>query len=145
MCWLNVAIHSESLTQIVGDFLKDLDIYFDLKVAPEKKLKLPFAGRAIQDPLAKGWLNAENHTLGAYKNLKMQITQLLWNDFQQANKRCSVFRINLTRNAMKTQAGHYFFFFHWHYSPLWALACRTMSFHFLLSATNSLHLLTPSI
>ena len=38
----------------------------------------------------------------------------------------------------------FFFFFHWHYSPLWALACQTMSFHFFLSATNSLHLLTPS-
>ena len=37
-----------------------------------------------------------------------------------------------------------FFFFHWHYSPLWALACRTMSFHFFLSATNSLQLITPS-
>ena len=36
------------------------------------------------------------------------------------------------------------FFFHWHYSPLWVLACRTMSFNFFLSATNSLHLLTPS-
>jgi hypothetical protein len=36
------------------------------------------------------------------------------------------------------------FFFHWHYSPLWDLACRTMFFHFSLSATNSLHLLTPS-
>ena len=35
-------------------------------------------------------------------------------------------------------------FFHWHYSPLWALACRTVSFHFFLFATNSLHLLTPS-
>ena len=34
-------------------------------------------------------------------------------------------------------------FFHWHYSSLWALACRTMSFHVSLSATNSLHLLTP--
>ena len=38
----------------------------------------------------------------------------------------------------------FFFFFHLHYSPLWALACRTMSFHFFLSATNSLHLLTPN-
>ena len=38
----------------------------------------------------------------------------------------------------------FFFFFHWHYSPLWALACRTMSVHFFLSITNSLHLLTPS-
>jgi hypothetical protein len=32
-----------------------------------------------------------------------------------------------------------FFFFHWNYSPLWALACRTISFHFFLSVTNSLH------
>ena len=39
---------------------------------------------------------------------------------------------------------HIFFFFHWHCCPLWALACRTMSFQFFLSATNSLHLLTPS-
>ena len=38
----------------------------------------------------------------------------------------------------------FLFFFHWHCSPLWALACRTMSFHYFLSATNSLHLLTPS-
>ena len=38
----------------------------------------------------------------------------------------------------------FYFFFHWHYSPLWALACWTMSFNFFLSATNSLHLLTPS-
>ena len=35
-------------------------------------------------------------------------------------------------------------FFHWHYSPLWALTCPMTSFHFLLSATNSLHLLTLS-
>ena len=38
----------------------------------------------------------------------------------------------------------FFFVFHWQYSPLWALSCRTMSFHFFLSATNTLHLLTPS-
>jgi hypothetical protein len=31
------------------------------------------------------------------------------------------------------------FFFHWHCSPLWALAYRTRSFHFFLSVTNSLH------
>ena len=39
---------------------------------------------------------------------------------------------------------HSIFFFHWHYSPLWALACRKMSFNFFQPATNSLHLLTPS-
>jgi len=37
-----------------------------------------------------------------------------------------------------------FFFFRWRYSPLWALACRTIPLHFFLSFTNSLHLLTPS-
>jgi len=37
-----------------------------------------------------------------------------------------------------------FFFVRWHYSPLWALACRIMSLHFVLSVTNSRHLLTPS-
>jgi len=37
-----------------------------------------------------------------------------------------------------------FFFFCWRYSPLWALACRTIALHFSLSITNSLHLLTPS-
>jgi len=40
--------------------------------------------------------------------------------------------------------GYYFFFFNWRYSPLWALACRTIPLHFSLSITNSLHLLTPS-
>ena len=33
---------------------------------------------------------------------------------------------------------------HWLYSPECALACRTMSFHFFLSVTNSLQFLTPS-
>jgi hypothetical protein len=38
----------------------------------------------------------------------------------------------------------FFFFFHWRYSPLLALACRTMSLHFVLSITNSVHLLTTN-
>jgi hypothetical protein len=104
--WLNVAIHSESLAQTVGDFLKDLDIYFDLKAANEK-VKLPLAARAIQDPLAKGCLNAQNHTLGAYNNLKVQINQLLWNDFQQANKRCRIFQDKFGKKCSETLAGHY--------------------------------------
>ena len=29
-------------------------------------------------------------------------------------------------------------FFHWHYRPLWALACRTTSFHFFLLPTLSI-------
>ena len=37
-----------------------------------------------------------------------------------------------------------FFFFHWSYSPLWALAWRKILLHFCLSITNSLRLFTPS-
>ena len=47
-------------------------------------------------------------------------------------------------NGLGNYVGNQFFFFHCQYSPLWVLACRTMYFHFFLSATNSLHLLTPS-
>ena len=65
------------------------------------------AARAIQDPLAKGWLNADNHTLGAYNNLKEQINQLLWNDFQQANKRCSIFQDKFDKKCSETLAGHH--------------------------------------
>jgi len=36
------------------------------------------------------------------------------------------------------------FFFRWRYSPLWALACRTIPLHLSLSITSSLHLLTPN-
>ena len=31
----------------------------------------------------------------------------------------------------------FFFFYNWHYSPLWALVCRTKSFHFFLSFSSS--------
>ena len=51
-------------------------------------------------------------------------------------------RFSLNRNMLENV--WYFFFFHWHYSPLWALACWTISFHFFLSVTSSLHLLILS-
>ena len=38
----------------------------------------------------------------------------------------------------------FFFFFCWHYSLLWALACWTIPLHWPLSITNFLHLLTPN-
>ena len=48
------------------------------------------------------------------------------------------------KNRDPVECIFFFFFFHWNYSPMWALACRTMSFHFFLSAISYLHLLTPS-
>jgi hypothetical protein len=84
MCWLIVApwteltlpTYSDSSTQIVGDFLKELEIYCYLKTATVK-LRFPLAPREIRDSFAKGLWNTENHKLGAYENLKEQITQLI--------------------------------------------------------------------
>jgi len=53
-------------------------------------------------------------------------------------------KINKTNILNKLMYYCFFFFFHWRYRPLWALACRTMSLNFVLSVTTSLHLLTPS-
>jgi hypothetical protein len=44
-------------------------------------------------------------------------------------------------NVTVLEAEHFFSsLLHWHSSPLWALACQTISLHFFLSVTNSLHL-----
>ena len=44
--------------QSVVTFLRDLDMYFELKEAPES-LKLPLVLRAIKDPFAQNWVNSE--------------------------------------------------------------------------------------
>jgi len=46
------AIYSDHTTQVIGNFLKGLDLYFDLKGVPES-FKLPLATRAVQDPFTK--------------------------------------------------------------------------------------------
>jgi hypothetical protein len=45
---LTLPIYSDHTTQVIGNFLKDLDLYFDLKGVAEN-LKLPLAARAVQD------------------------------------------------------------------------------------------------
>jgi hypothetical protein len=73
---LTLPVYSDNTTRIIGDFLRDLDIYFQLKSVPEK-LKLPLAPRAIQDPFTKGWLNAEYHKIGTYDKFKAKMAELL--------------------------------------------------------------------
>jgi len=69
-------IYSDHTTQVIGNFLKDLELYFDLKGFPES-LKLPLAARAVQDPFTKAWLSAEYYKLGTYENFRTQVIQLL--------------------------------------------------------------------
>jgi hypothetical protein len=80
---LTLPIYSNHSNQVIGNFLKDLDLYFDLKTVPEN-LKLPLATRAVQDPFTKAWLSAEYRKLGTYEDFRAQITQLLWNDQKQS-------------------------------------------------------------
>jgi hypothetical protein len=47
-------------------------------------------------------------------------------------------RLEFSRQSFE-KFSNTFSFFHWHYSPLLALACRTRSFQFFPSVTNSLH------
>jgi hypothetical protein len=69
--------YSDQTTQVIGIFLKDIDVCFDLKGVSES-LRLPLAARAVQDPFTKAWLSAECYKLGTYDNFRIQVTQLLW-------------------------------------------------------------------
>jgi hypothetical protein len=60
---LTLPIYSDHKTQVFGNFLRDLDLYFDLKGGAES-LKLPLAARAVQDTFTKAWLSAEYYKLG---------------------------------------------------------------------------------
>jgi hypothetical protein len=66
---LTLPIYSDHRAQVIGNFLKDLELYFDLKGVSES-LKLPLATRAVQDPFTKAWLSAEYYKLGTYENFR---------------------------------------------------------------------------
>ena len=72
-------------------------------------------------------------------NNKKQITNI----FCKRKRKISA-KVDGAYAVSRLQKKNFFSFFHWRCSPLWALACHTISFHFFLSVTNSLHLLTPS-
>jgi hypothetical protein len=103
---LNIPIYSDHTTQVIGNFLKDLDFYFDLKGVAEN-LKLPLVARAVQNPFIKVWLSAEYYKLGTYQNFRTQFTQLLWNDQKQSSIRCKIFQDKFYRNEEETLAAHY--------------------------------------
>jgi len=73
---LTLPIYSDHTNQVIGNFLKDLDLYFDLKGVSES-LKLPLTARAVQDPFTKEWLSAEYYELGTYENFRTQVTAVV--------------------------------------------------------------------
>ena len=103
---LTLPIYGDHTTKVIGNFLKDLDLYFYLKKVSES-LKMPLPTRAVQDPLTKAWLSAEYYKLGTYENFRTQVTQLLWNDHKQSSIRCRIFQDIFDRNGEETLAAHY--------------------------------------
>jgi len=103
---LTLLIYSDHTTQVIGNFLKDLHLCFDLKGVAER-MKLPLAARAVQDPFTKAWLSAEYYKFGTYENFRTQVTQLLWNDQKQSSIRCKIFQDKFDRNGEETLAAHY--------------------------------------
>ena len=103
---LTLPIYSDHTTQVIGNCLKDLDRYFNLKGVAES-LQLPLAARAVQDPFIKAWLSAEYYKLGTYLYFRTQVTQLLWNDQKQSGIRCKIFQDTFYRNGEETLAAHY--------------------------------------
>jgi hypothetical protein len=49
---LILLIYSDHKNQVTGNFLKGLDLYFDLKGVSES-LKLPLTARAVKDPFTR--------------------------------------------------------------------------------------------
>ena len=87
---LTTPIYSDHTTQVIGNFLKYLDPYFDLKGVSES-LKLPLAATLVQDPFTKALLSAEYYKLGTYENFWTQVTQLLCNDQKNSSICCKIF------------------------------------------------------
>jgi hypothetical protein len=65
--------------QSVVMFLRDLDMYFEVKKIPEN-LKLPLVLRAIEDPFAQNWVSSEYHKIDSYQVFKTQFAKLFWNE-----------------------------------------------------------------
>ena len=103
---LTLPVYSDHTTQVIGNFLKDLELYFKFKVVPES-LKLPLAARTVQDPFIKAWLSAEYYKLGTYKIFRSQVTQLLWNDQKQSIIRSTIFEDIYDRNGEEMLAAPY--------------------------------------
>ena len=72
--------------QSVVTFMRDLDMYFELKKVSEN-LKLPLVLRAIKDPFAQNWVNSEYHKIDSYQSFKSQFSKLFWNELEQSRVR----------------------------------------------------------
>ena len=92
--------------QSVVTFLRDLDMYFELKKVPEN-LKLPLVLRAIKDPFAENWVSSEYHKIDSYQSFKMQFSKLFWNELEQSRVRCDIYQGKYDKSGGESMTEHY--------------------------------------
>jgi len=84
--------------QSVVTFMRDLDMYFEIKQVPEN-LNLPLVLRAIKDPFAQNWVRSEYHKIDSYQTFKFQLSKLFWNQLEQPTVRCDIYQGKYDRNG----------------------------------------------
>jgi hypothetical protein len=96
----------DSNKQSVVTFLRDLDMYFEIKKVPEN-LKLPLVLRAIKEPFAQNWVSSEYHKIDSYQSFKAQFSKLFWNELEQSRVRCEIYQGRYDRNGGESMTEHY--------------------------------------
>jgi hypothetical protein len=81
--------------QLVVTFMRDLDMYFELKKVPEN-LKLPLVLRAIKDSFAQNWASSEYHKIDSYQSFKFQFSKLFWNELEQSRAPSDIYQGSTT-------------------------------------------------
>ena len=107
--WLNeisLPIFLDCSKQSVVTFLRDLDMFFELKKVPES-LKLPFVLRAIKDPFAQNWVSSAYQKIDSYQSFKSQFSKLFWNELEQSRVRCDIYQGKYNRNGRESMTEHY--------------------------------------
>jgi len=90
----------------VGTFMRDLDMYFEIKQVPEN-FNLPLVPRAVKDPFAQNWVSSEYHKIDSYQSFKSQISKLLLNELEQSRVRCDIYQGKYDRNGVESMTEHY--------------------------------------
>jgi hypothetical protein len=111
---LSISVYKDSSKQVVTQFLRELDSYFQIKGTPEK-LRLPLAIQAIEDKFAQEWISAIRHKLQSYDEFREQFSKFLWNDLRQAQVKVSIYQDKFDRRSGESMASclnklinHYF-------------------------------------
>ena len=103
---LSIPVYKDSSKQVVTQFLRELDSYFQIKGTPEN-LRLPLAIRAIEDQFAQEWISAIRHKLQSYDEFREQFSKFLWNDLRQAQVKVSIYQDKFDRRSGESMAQHF--------------------------------------